>query len=638
MILRSVRFQVSVVCLVLLCAGQNVAGSTVLLRTASKLAPELGPIQTYAGAVDPVISPVKPGASVTVVLLMDSLGPAEMESIKKDLPALYQALRGHPLRLALLRNGSIGVAGPFSSRAQLKSALNEVIPTTDSVASVGSPATPPPALLDNLYAGIAQLGSDWSRVLLVGEFPPLEAASREYALSVLLRGFGSAHLQVSWYAFSGGNDAWVPLFASTGGNIVHGTLIDFAAMRNDASQFYFEVDWTAAAPSSGFVVSRSVLSDKQNQVILDAPDVTASSGAALPSIERYTAMRAKLSEAAPLLAQEAITETDAKSIREELQAALEINPLDPDSLLDAALFYEKLKDFATAAQYRASLTEVRPLDAAGYAALGHVLVESANFGAAEKPLQRAFELNLRTPQMAEDLARIRLANKDDKGAMPFLAEALQGDEKRQDLQFMQAQAAQRLKDFSLAIRSFQQGLALGGTHIVEVTSLAHLYIATDQRPQSSRNVRGESGRFATDERGPAGLATRTRSSGEFRPRAFSDRTDPACFRRCGRCGASREYRPGGSSEVRGTVHRQSGCFGERRQALQRAKRLGGGCGQCTGSRFALPLGKYRGHLRGFGCRCLRCACRGIGFVIRAEGWRAGAGLCGLSAGRGFQAC
>ena len=93
MILRSVRFKAGVACLVFLWACQAVAGSTVLLRTAAKTAPELGPVQTYAGKVDPTISPVKPAASVTVVLMMDSLSPAELESVKKDLPTLYMALR-----------------------------------------------------------------------------------------------------------------------------------------------------------------------------------------------------------------------------------------------------------------------------------------------------------------------------------------------------------------------------------------------------------------------------------------------------------------------------------------------------------------------------------------------------------------
>jgi tetratricopeptide (TPR) repeat protein len=268
-----------------------------------------------------------------------------------------------------------------------------------------------------------------------------------------------------------------------------GNLSDFASGSNATPQFYFEVNWIAAAPSAGFVVCRSVLSDLQNQVILDAPDVAVSAGAALPSVERYTAMHAKVSEGAQLLAQEPVTETAAQSFREELQAALEINPLDPESLLDSAVLSEKLKDYAAAARYRTALTEVRPFDAATYAALGHALVLGADFDAAETPLQRTIELNLRTPQMAEDFARIRLARKDDKAAMPFLEEALQADAKRQDLWFIQAQAAERLRDSLLAIHSLEQGLALGGTHIVEGTSLARLYLATKQKPKASQLAR-----------------------------------------------------------------------------------------------------------------------------------------------------
>jgi len=508
MILRSVRSKAGLVCLALLCSCRIAPGSTVLLRAASKTAPELGPVQTYAGKVDATISPVKPAASITVVLLMDSLSPAEIESVKKDLPGLYLSLRGRPLRLALLRNGTIGVAGPFSSRAQLRSALNEVTAGPGSSAFPASPVilgqSASPALLDNLQASVGQLGSDWSRVLLIGEFPALETAAREYASSVLLRAFGGAHLQVSWYAFSGGNDAWAPLFESTGGSILR-ALSDFSA-HNDASPSYFEVNWTATAPSAGFVVCRSVLSDSQGQVLLDAPDFAASASAALPSIERYAAMRAKASEAAQLLAQEPLTETATRSIREDLEAALQVNPLDPEVLLSSAVISEKLGNFAEAARYRTSLTELRPLDPAAQAALGHDLVLGANFEAAEAPLQRATELNLHTPQMAEDFARIRLAHKDDKGAMPFLEEALVADAKRQDLWLIRGQAGERLEDSALAIHSYEQGLALGGTHIAEAASLAHLYLATKQKAKASELARQMVAGLPTDPNVRAELA------------------------------------------------------------------------------------------------------------------------------------
>src|SRR5205823_14776116 len=93
----------------------------------------------------------------------------------------------------------------------------------------------------------------------------------------------TAHVQVSWYAFSGGDDGWLPLFRATGGTIVHGALSDFSAAVNDVSQFYFQVDWASRVPSSGFVISRAALSDLQGHVLLAIPDVAAS-----PRSEEHT--------------------------------------------------------------------------------------------------------------------------------------------------------------------------------------------------------------------------------------------------------------------------------------------------------------------------------------------------------------
>ena len=488
--LRSVRVKAGLACLMLLLPCRAISASTTLLRAKTKTTPELGPVQTYAGKVDAVVSSVKPAGSITVLLLTDSLGSAEMDSVKKDLLALYLSLRGHPLRLAVLGSGAIGVAGPFASRAQLKSALSEVAGKSDSPASTPSPASvtsaSAEALLDHLCASVGQLGADWSRVLLVGDLPPLEASEREYASSLLLRAFGTAHVQVSWYAFSGGDDGWLPLIQATGGAVIRGALSDFSQAVNGVSQFYFQVDWAPPAPNSGVVLSRSVLSDLQGHVVLETPDVAASPSVVLPSIERYATMRAKAKDAAQLLAQGTMTDANAQSIRDDLQAALEINPRDPDSLLTAAAFYEKVEDYASAARERAALTEVQPSDAANFAALGHSLVLASDFDAAEAPLERAINLSLRTPQMVEDLARIRLAHKDDQAALPYLAEALTGDPRRQDLWFVQAEAAERLKDSSLAIHSLEQGLALGGAHPLEGASLARLYLANNQKTKASQ--------------------------------------------------------------------------------------------------------------------------------------------------------
>lgn len=464
-----------IVSILLLPVCRVATGTSVLLHPAPGGAPGLLSVQTYTGKADPIVTPVKPSASVTVVLLMDTLSPAELDSVKKDLLALHTSLHGRPLRLALVRNGSLGVAGPFSSRALLKSALTQVQPAADPSESVS-----PSAALDTLSAGAPQLGADWSRVLLIGEFPALDPSAIEYASAVLLRAFGSQHLQVSWFAPAGGSDAWLSLFRSTGGTIVHGALSDFSLEFNESSWPFVQIDWRPAAPSSGFIVFRSILSDPIGGVLLEAPDIAASAGASLPSIERYSAMQAKIADATAAVNREPITPADAQRIRDDLQAALEANPRDAGALVTAAVFYEKFKDYATAASVRASLVEIRPLDGTAYAALGHALTLGSDFGRAEAALERAADLNTRTPQVADDFARIRIARKDDKGALPYLDEALRADATRQDLWFLKAGAAERLQNSSLAMDSFEHGLALGGAHIPEAASLVRLYLAAKQ--------------------------------------------------------------------------------------------------------------------------------------------------------------
>src|SRR5467141_4735484 len=130
--LRRVRMKARFACLLLVLTCRGTEASTTLLRTTSKTSPEWGSLQTYAGKIDPVISSVKPATSITVVLLTDSLSPAEIESVKKDLLGLYTSLHGHAFRLGVLGHGAFGIAGPFASRAQLKSALNEVAGGSDS--------------------------------------------------------------------------------------------------------------------------------------------------------------------------------------------------------------------------------------------------------------------------------------------------------------------------------------------------------------------------------------------------------------------------------------------------------------------------------------------------------------------------
>lgn len=491
---RSAVINAGAACFLFVCIPNAWGTTTTLLRAPATSNSEAGSVLTYAGKIDVSVSKVKPAQAITAVVLADSLTAAQLESVKKDLLSAYALLRGRPLRVAAIRNGAFGIAGPFASRAQLKSALSELgdanPDTSSSASSAGSSsAVPASAVLDNLCASASQLGEGWSRVLIIGELPPLEKQTNEYASALLLRAFGKAALQVSWYPFSGANESWLGLFRATGGGVVDGPLSDFFRSQSDAGQLYFQVVWTPPTPAAGFVVSKSAITDLQGQLVLEAPDLAAPEGATLPSVAEFAKMRTSVNEATELLTEDPLSAASEQKIRDDLKAALEMNARDPGALLTAAAFHEKVNDYDAATRERAALTEVRPSDPAAFAALGHALVLAKNFDGAEAPLKRAMALRERTPEVAEDLARIRLAQKDDRAALPYLEEALSADSKRQDLWFIQADAAERVKDTPLAAHSLEQGLALGGVHPREGAFLARLYIAANQKAKASQLAR-----------------------------------------------------------------------------------------------------------------------------------------------------
>jgi tetratricopeptide (TPR) repeat protein len=347
-------------------------------------------------------------------------------------------------------------------------------------------------LFDALLSGVAQLGKGWSRVLLVGDFPALDPASVDYASAILLRAFIAQQVRVSWFAPGGGNDAWLPLFQAAGGTIERTGMEDFGAQR-ETGQHFFRVDWAPSAPGAGFITSRSVLFHQPDQpeqpnqpghVLLEVPDLAVAVGFTLPTIEVYSGMQSKMAEAGLALKETAITEAGLQGARAQLAAALVINPLEPAALRLGVELYEKAGDHATAVKFGTSLTQVRPRDGNAYATLGHALWLASDLARAETTLKHAAELNVAAVLVAEDLARIRIALKDDKGALPYLDQLLQTYDKRQDLWFLRADVADRLQDAPVAIHATEQGLTLGGTHVKETGALLRLYLASKQNDKA----------------------------------------------------------------------------------------------------------------------------------------------------------
>ncbi len=445
------------------------SASSALLRSNGPAPTDLAPVKAYGGAVQATITPVRPSGSLTVVLLTDAMDPAILEGLKTDLVAVFDGLHGRSFRLAVIHDGVIDVSAPVLSRAKLQTVLRAITSLAATSASAASP-------LDVVVSNVQQLGSKWSQVLLVGDFPGLGREGKDYTSAVLLRAFAAQQLRVSWFPLTPADDAWLPLFQATGGAIVKGSLAEYLPQLDDAGQSFTRIEWTPSSPASGFVVFQALISDLQEKPLLSVPDIATSAAATQPTIQAYSAMEKHLIEAANLVTSPELSDSQKEQVRTLLSGAFAVNPLEPAALTTAIVFDEKLHDFAGAITHATSLIEVHSHDGDAYAALGHALFLGSEPDRADTALQHALSMNAHTVQVNEDLARIRVARGDDKGALPYLDEALHLDAKRQDLWFFQAKTAGRLCDSGLAMHSYEAGLDLGGENLAEVLSLLKLYV------------------------------------------------------------------------------------------------------------------------------------------------------------------
>src|SRR5690348_17369151 len=101
--------------------------STALLRSTPEAASQVSTVQTPLGNVNVAAVPVpRPSPSITVLILVDSLTDNELANDKNAILKLCAASRGRPLRLAVLQNGSLGMAAPLSTCTRVRAALDQV--------------------------------------------------------------------------------------------------------------------------------------------------------------------------------------------------------------------------------------------------------------------------------------------------------------------------------------------------------------------------------------------------------------------------------------------------------------------------------------------------------------------------------
>ncbi len=367
---------------------------------------------------------------------------------------------------------AVPAGNPAAWQRLIHQALHEEPPTDgpQPVAQAGVSA-------NSVYSALAQMaagfGGQWSSVLLVGLPPMVDPSLRDYASPWLTSAFCRQKLRVSYWTPDGQRAAfWNGIASATAGASSLENLEEFSQWMRSGP--LFEVTWPDPPLSSGFV--------------LDGENLWAAPGVRLPGLDEFADLRRNAAEAARLVRLEKPAEGEVQRVRELLQTALKINPLDAEALRAGAEYYERYRDPGTAAGLLAKLAKIRPADAGLLAELGHDWMLAGDLDAARQTLLQARDSKPRGAAVAEDLANIYLAQHNDRQALTFLQEALAASSGRADLWFTRADAAQRQNDWIQAADSLEKGIAIRRDSLDRRTSLVQLYLEHGLRDQALVHV------------------------------------------------------------------------------------------------------------------------------------------------------
>ncbi len=429
-------------------------------------------LETFAGAVQPEFASIQPGTRMTVLLFPDTIPEQERSHVEKELAALYRASPN--LNLLISRGPQFAPTDPPKNLAAWQKLIR------DAWAAEPSPG-PPAQLYPALAEATASLGGDWSPLLFVGLPADIEPDLREYALPWLRAQFCKQKIRVSYWSPDGQRpEFWTAMAADTAGASNPESLAGFPQWA--AWGTFREVSWPVPPLDRGFILERAKLRGAE------LPILEAAAGARLPTFQEYADLRRAAAEAASLSKLEKLDPEQVQRVRELLQQALKINPLDPEALRAGADYYARFNDPKTAATLLAALAQVRPRDAKLQAELGHSLFVAGDLEAAEKPLLGAREGNAGGAALIEELARIHLARHDDPGSLQFIDEVLAADARRSDLWFTRADIATRQKDWTKTADSLEKALELDRDKLERRTFLVELYLEHGVRDRALPHV------------------------------------------------------------------------------------------------------------------------------------------------------
>ena len=297
----------------------------------------------------------------------------------------------------------------------------------------------------------------------------------------------TARLQVEYWTPGDASEILEAALPATGGKRVAEGLAALAPTLNQPTQ-HWEVSWRDPAPKAAFRVCPVTLTGNDGQPGLAIPAIAAAAGVSTPDIERFAALRAKIKSLTTIVKQPRLSAAQAAEAEADLNAALEISPREEETLRLGAALYRSSQNDAKLASMLSALTELTPSEDALFAEMGHCLFRMREWDGADRALLKA-RLKPGDAGVAEELARIRLMRRDDKGALQFLEERLALGPGAQDLWLLRADAATRLGDWERNADSTEHGIALGTIPLDRRTALVRSYIEHQAPDKALAHVR-----------------------------------------------------------------------------------------------------------------------------------------------------
>lgn len=434
---------------------------------------------------------VEPAHRITLLLLLDTLSEADLKPLQPAVLKLLRDIAGKAeLRIALLGNGAIQFAGPFSAPLQLRAAWREIPAPAQLV-----PRTPESAvaLAGQIVTAVPRLGDSWSHVLVAGRIPAIPADAAEYAGAWALNSFATQRIRLSILSLDGADAGFLaPTVAATAGVYVT-SLDEFLSTFPPAGGQYLELNWDSPPLSAGYHLHTATLRDASNSVVLSVPQLSPAAGFALPNLSQVQSLQQNLAKLDILAKSPPPGDTGPASVASEagalLQAALAVNPCSAAALRAGAVLYERLHDRKAAGHLLQSLAELEPENGAVFDALGIALFDSGDSKAAEAPLRRARQLGVRSAPAAERLARIEFARGHPAAAMPLAEENLAAEPRNLSVWLLRAGIASASGDWARQSDSLEHALGLDASLLDQRVALIQGYLSHNQPSSALPHIR-----------------------------------------------------------------------------------------------------------------------------------------------------